>query len=85
MPNGSNSAAMRASGRIKRGQDSQSIEPSRRTKVADLQSPHLLGSERAKWSSGNPHKSQGERENRTDECGWQSQDVNKRLKLLVGA
>jgi hypothetical protein len=31
MPNGSNSAAMRASGRIKRGQHSQSIEPSRPT------------------------------------------------------
>jgi hypothetical protein len=33
MPNGSNSAAMRASGRIKRGQHNQSIEPSRPTKV----------------------------------------------------
>src|SRR5258708_16471671 len=31
-----------------------------------------------------PRKFQGERENRTDKCGWQSQDVNKRLKLLVG-
>jgi hypothetical protein len=62
MPNGSNSAAMMASGRTKRGQHSQSIEPSRPTKIADLQSPNLLGSERAKWSTGNAHKSQGERE-----------------------
>jgi hypothetical protein len=62
MPNGSNSAAMRGSGRTKRGQHSQSIEPSRPTKIADLQSPNLLGSERAKWSTGNAHKSQGERE-----------------------
>ena len=53
MPNGSNSAAMRASGRIKRGQHSQSIDPSRPSKVADLQWPNLLVSERAKWSSGN--------------------------------
>jgi hypothetical protein len=47
MPNGSNSAAMRASGRTKRGQHSQSIEPSRPTKAAYLQS-NLLGNERAR-------------------------------------
>ena len=48
MPNGSNSAAIRASGRTKRGQHSQSIEPSRPTKAAYLQSPNLLGNERAR-------------------------------------
>jgi len=40
--------AIRASGRTKRGQHSQSIEPSRPTKAAYLQSPNLLGNERAR-------------------------------------
>jgi hypothetical protein len=48
MPNGSNSAAIRASGRTKRGQHSQSIEPSRPTKAAYFTVAYLLGNERAR-------------------------------------
>jgi hypothetical protein len=83
MPNGSNSAAMRASGRTKRGQHSQSIEPSRPTKAAYLQSPNLLGNERARVLGTRANLRAKEKVER--QCGGQSQDANKRLKLLLGA
>src|SRR5260370_3720722 len=72
---------MRASGRITA---SIAIRSSRRDPPKQPTYSRLTCSAANALEYWEPRKFQGERENRTDKCGWQSQDVNKRLKLLVG-
>src|SRR5258707_9832926 len=72
---------MRASGRITASIANRS---SRRDPPKQATYSRLTCSAANALEYWEPRKFQGERENRTVKCGWQSQDANKRLKLLVG-